>query len=626
MGTTDPYRQAVDRSASVPQSQSLPQAAPLGGANTPPQAQPMPQAQQTPQAQPIVGGQPAAQPMPQAQPIQPASGRPQAQPIAPAQGAAAGRRPVQPGGAGPRPIALRGGQKTVVRERDKELEEEEELASTAVKNSPPWLVSAAVHMLLLIILGLIVMASNVGSQVDLDVTMVPEEDDVWAEELGKQVEIDSPLALHDTDEMVSELAISDLPEVEDPFAAPPEIPLMDTGTMITSDISAKIAGYALSGREEGSKKGLLGKYGGTRKTEEAVMAGLQWLAKQQTRDGSWSLRGPYTDGVQGGVDNPPAATAMALLAFQGAGNTTAKGRFRTHVARGWNWLLKEQDGNGCFYHEGPIHHRFYTQGQCTIAVCELYGMLQMALDKEDPPDPRLKAEVAKYKAAADRAVKYCLDGQSSLGGWRYSPQGDSDVSVTGWIVMALQSAKMAGMTIDDDVFRRIERFLDKVAQHDGSRYPYRGKEEATVTMTAEALLCRQYLGWPQDDPRLVAGMKWITSEENLVNFNQGRNVYYWYYATQAAHHMEGDYWKRWNDVMREAMPRQQVRSGSEAGSWDPTRPTLDTWAPHGGRLYVTCLSIYMLEVYYRHLPIYTKIYTPVLKRNEHKLLKESLKK
>ena len=30
----------------------------------------------------------------------------------------------------------------------------------------------------------------------------------------------------------------------------------------------------------------------------------------------------------------------------------------------------------------------------------------------------------------------------------------------------------------------------------------------------------------------------------------------------------------------------------------------DRWAPNGGRLFVTSLSIYMLETYYRHLPIY----------------------
>ncbi len=54
--------------------------------------------------------------------------------------------------------------------------------------------------------------------------------------------------------------------------------------------------------------------------------------------------------------------------------------------------------------------------------------------------------------------------------------------------------------------------------------------------------------------------------------------------------------------MRSELPEHQVRSGDEVGSWDPQG---DHWGSVAGRLYTTCLSIYMLEVYYRHLPIYS---------------------
>jgi hypothetical protein len=174
--------------------------------------------------------------------------------------------------------------------------------------------------------------------------------------------------------------------------------------------------------------------------------------------------------------------------------------------------------------------------------------------------------------------------------------------------MALQSARMADMEVPEDNLRRITRYLDKVALDGGTRYPYQKGKEATRVMTAEAMLCRQYLGWKRDDERLIDAVEWITSDQNLIDFNHKRNVYYWYYATQVVHHMEGEYWKRWNNVMRQVLPEQQEKSGSERGSWNPLRPTRDQWEAHGGRLYVTCLSIYMLEVYYRHLPIYRKIY------------------
>jgi hypothetical protein len=84
-------------------------------------------------------------------------------------------------------------------------------------------------------------------------------------------------------------------------------------------------------------------------------------------------------------------------------------------------------------------------------------------------------------------------------------------------------------------------------------------------------------------------------------------VYYWYYATQMLHHLEGEPWKKWNGIMRDLLVEKQIRSGKERGSWDPVRPTPDRWGAHAGRLYVTCLSIYILEVYYRHLPLYSSV-------------------
>ena len=56
--------------------------------------------------------------------------------------------------------------------------------------------------------------------------------------------------------------------------------------------------------------------------------------------------------------------------------------------------------------------------------------------------------------------------------------------------------------------------------------------------------------------------------------------------------------------MRDLLVRKQETNGAEKGSWDPKG---DKDGHDGGRLYVTCLSTFILEVYYRHLPIYAKI-------------------
>ena len=123
----------------------------------------------------------------------------------------------------------------------------------------------------------------------------------------------------------------------------------------------------------------------------------------------------------------------------------------------------------------------------------------------------------------------------------------------------------------------------------------------TAAVTAEGLLCRQYLGWPQRDPRLVEGLELLMAENRLDFESDTKDVYAWYYITQVAHHMEGEAWRRWNDRLRDVLPREQAVKGKQRGSWDPS---LDRWGHIGGRLFVTSFCVYMLETYYRHLPLY----------------------
>ncbi len=609
-----PRAQPLEPAKSIPKAQPLPPESPIadgtqapgsfsgppsaGGASKVPRAQPIPAQPATPR--PTAPNPPSGEPgpsVPRAQPVGKRERSPAQAPPSPtgARPSPAGARPAARGAAAAtraaRPVPVEGGTATTA-VHEHEEEPEEELTTFALRNSPPWLVSAAFHMLVMIILGLILLPKLASNEIELET--------VWAESLGEQLEYDSFLAGSGEDEVEEPVfTLEEGPLVEDPFAAPPELTdLMPDGMTATSTIDATQIGMALDGRQEGSKKALLAAFGGTKTTEKAVLAGLRWLARNQRKDGSWSLQGPYQNGAIN--ENRSAATAMALLAFQGAGSTHKRGKFQSNVAKGWAWLLEQQDPEGNFFHQGGFNHRYYTNGQCAIALCELYGM----------------SEDEEFKAPAERAIKYLLESQSPAGGWRYAPQADSDVSVTGWVLMALQSARMAYLPVPEENLDEARRFLDNVALDDGKRYPYQRGKEASKVMTAEALLCRQYLGWPRNDPRLVGGIRYLTRPENLVNY-KSPNVYYWYYATQACHHMEGEDWKKWNEVMRQEVPEHQVKSGREAGSWDPGRrdagaPDGYQWhtpyTPHGGRLYVTCLSIYMLEVYYRHLPIYSKIY------------------
>jgi hypothetical protein len=449
-----------------------------------------------------------------------------------------------------------------------------------IQEAPPWLLSAVLHMIVLIVLGILFVPAKSMQNLILRLD--------YSENLGEDLEEDG-LDTALTDFSVDQPAL--MPQPMD-FADEPlptenpvpmvAIPLDGLGPPTTQPIR-----MALSGRGKGMQQALLGAYGGTAGTQTAVMEGLRWLARNQRKDGRWSLVGPYQSGLDKGAENMEAATGMALLAFQGAGFTPRSNPsepFTKVVRRAWDRFLKQQDEQGNFFQSGRTHARLYTHAIGTIALCELYGM----------------TGDSRYREPAQRAIDYCVKIQSPEGGWRYFPGKDSDTSVTGWFMMALQSARMAGLDVPSDTLDRTSQFLDSVERDGGRRYAYQSKDAATRSMSAEGLLCRQYLGWARSDPRLQEGADLLI--EYLPTWESGeRNAYYWYYATQVCHHMEGRHWRHWNEAMRKVLPANQVRQGRERGSWIPSG---DKWGHAGGRLTITCLSIYMLEVYYRHLPIY----------------------
>lgn len=339
---------------------------------------------------------------------------------------------------------------------------------------------------------------------------------------------------------------------------------------------------SLSGRTGSLKATLLAAYGGTAGTEQAVEEGLAWLVRQQRSDGSWSLRGPYLNG--GLSENKTAATAMALIALAGAGNTHLEGTHKSHVKRGLEYLVAQQNQDGFFNSEAPERQQMYGQGQATIALCELYGM---SGDKS-------------LRGPSQLAVEFADKAQSREGGWRYVPREDSDTSVTGWFVMALMSGRMAGLSTERKTLAGVDRFLDSVESNGGSEYSYTELARPSVSMSAEGLLCREYLGWKRDDERLVKGCELLTNH-SISNDVRQRAYYNWYYTTQTLHHYGGEPWQKWNLAMRVELPRMQIMDGKDRGSWPPQG---DDHATSGGRLFSTCFALYCLEVYYRHLPLY----------------------
>lgn len=450
-----------------------------------------------------------------------------------------------------------------------------------IREAPSWLISTLIHVAIILLLALIPLRNEVANSLVLLLGTSDggnQGDELMAFNIS---ELESLQGENDSDAMEDlALAASDIAPV-----------MPDLSTLGNSIAAPEFSiRKGLTGRTGNMKGALLKAYGGTEKTEEAVALGLEWLRKNQTSDGSWSLVSPYGDG--GVSENRSAATAMALLAFMGAGSTHQTGEYQANVFRGLNYLLNLQDDDGFFASKATGIQKTYSQAQATIAVCELYGM---TADE-------------KLRGPAERAVQYALDAQDTNGGgWRYQPREAGDTSVTGWYVMALISARMSGLDVPSERLELVNRFLDSVqrkqglrgANPDGELYAYQAFGQPKDSMTAEGMLCRMYLGWNTDDPRILAGCEHLVRHP-IVSGVEGRDYYYWYYATNALHHAGGGAWRQWNEVMKEALPNLQTKTGREQGSWPPQG---DPHGAAGGRLYSTVLSILCLESYYRHMPL-----------------------
>ena len=468
-----------------------------------------------------------------------------------------------------------------------------------VRDRAAWLVSTFVHVVLLLLLALIVVSGDAGngshifsvddSGDDSELQLVPFD----LTESRKSAAEDMAVAVQPDDSQVALLqnlvttSISSSFESSAPLESNVSIADQSVRDVENTETKKTVVGIPMhigmtSGRSGPGRDLLLKKYGGTEQTESAVRMGIEWLMKQQSTDGSWSFSGPYTGGARFGENNA-AATSMALMAILGAGHTHKSGDYRKEVESALKWLVNQQEKNGDLGFGTPRHHSLYTHAQATLALCEAYAM----------------TDDSWLRPYCEKGVQYAVRSQGLEGGWRYEPRSDSDTSVTGWFLVALISARSTDIDVPEANLRRISGWLNRVDRDDGATYSYTESMKSTPSMTAEGLLCRMYLGWDRSRPPLEIGANRLLKSAPFNGYSP--DYYYWYYATQVMHHMGGKIWDKWNTAMREQLPKLQTSQEPELGSWAPVGTRFNQTA---GRLYCTCMALYCLEVYYRHMPIY----------------------
>jgi len=347
-------------------------------------------------------------------------------------------------------------------------------------------------------------------------------------------------------------------------------------------------GISLEARSPKNRADTALKNGGSAASEQAVEDALDYFARHQRNDGSWTMffedcpcQGECSHSAAGKDPHEIAATGLALLCFLGAGHTMTEGEYSEQVNRGVYYLiqrLKIDYARGSWL-STIASAEMYEHGIATLALCEA---LQM------------KGDVS-IQESCQAAVNFIVAAQHSDGGWDYHPRSPGDLSIVGWQVMALKSAVGAQLNVPTETIRGIDLFLSRHASG-AFMYRYRNQGKPTASMTAIGNLVRVLRGVSKTDAGIRASVDYLLKEQP-----SDTDAYFNYYATQLLFHFGGQPWEKWNEIQRNYLVKSQVQSGHEKGSW---WFGADISNNAGGRLYTTAMACLTLEVYYRYLPVY----------------------
>jgi hypothetical protein len=340
--------------------------------------------------------------------------------------------------------------------------------------------------------------------------------------------------------------------------------------------------------------------------ETSVDRGLKWLAGTQEKDG----RFPGMDSTQ------PAVTSLAVMAFLSRGHLPDRGPYGKQISLAIDFVLSTQHRRNYFSllpvtppanHLNASQTVTYNHAIAGLMLGEVYGMTSGERSK-------------RIEEALTRALIFHREVQtrkkqmpSDAGGWRYgypeSPNASSDMSVTGWALMFLRSARNAEFNVPKQYFDEGLDFVQRCYEpdplkHKDGVFRYRplssaGEIEPPLTLanTASAMLTL-ILGGRHEHEGVAAGVRWFRSREYA---GAGRTSYFYlssYYSSQAMAQVGGE---TWNQVFPQ-IAGSLLEEQTDSGAWPPGYGAERKFAS----VYSTSLAILALTPAYQLLPIYQR--------------------
>jgi hypothetical protein len=329
----------------------------------------------------------------------------------------------------------------------------------------------------------------------------------------------------------------------------------------------------------------------------AINKGLEWLAKNQHKDGHWA---------ELGEQYPMTMTALGGMAMLMEGSTIREGKYKDHIRRAADWLMARSLPNGMLGNPnipGEAGRYMYGHGFSLMFLSCIYG-------EEEEGDRRKKLEDILVRAA-----KFSRDAQTNRGGWGYvsAREGGNfdEGSVTVTQVQALRAARNAGIAVPADAIKDAQKYLqDSTNAQGGVIYSLAngGGGPGSPALTSAAISC----GFSFGDYNSPLVKKWFKfCQQHLGTLGAGRaghDEYTHYYYAQAVYMLGEDGWDRlypgtkdtdkvtWKKY-RKATFDNLVRMQGADGSWN---------GGHAGPVFATACHLTMMQLDKAVLPLYQR--------------------
>lgn len=321
------------------------------------------------------------------------------------------------------------------------------------------------------------------------------------------------------------------------------------------------------------------------KVKQAVDEALAWLARNQKPNGTWAA---------GGAAGTTAVPSLAVMAFLARGHVPGQGPYGDVINKAIDYvvdsqategrkkgLLAREDGNAVMYEHGIA----------TVMLAEVFGMVD-------------DARRARIERALALAVQVIIDaqhpegrtkGENDRGGWRYTPRAyDSDISCTGWQLMALRGAANCGAVVPRSVLDEGLAYVKRCAVARGG-FAYQPGGGPNQARTGTGILSTILIGGDKNLPEVQRAGDYLLANP------PDRHIEFYYYAvyydSQALNQLGGKYWQ----IVYPKLVDHLLSLKQPSGTFAPEGGGQEAAAGDAYRTSMACLA---LCVPFRYLPLY----------------------